>query len=200
MQVRSRPATRTPQRTTRDRPAPASNSRLLSPKRVRRYLRELSSQHLGDPTGTVSCGVGGWEGAVGVPGNGNSGRASPVHHEHSIWRCFYSVVRGVHHPCITTSRNRAPCSAGSARALARKRLVERNSRRGGGKLAPSERRLLTGDDSQVESGSPRSACDSVAMPARRSQSPPRCPDRHDWRCNAHGRVVDGPRQQYCVSG
>jgi hypothetical protein len=25
-------------------------------------------------------------GAVGVPGNGNRGRASPVHHEQGVWR------------------------------------------------------------------------------------------------------------------
>jgi hypothetical protein len=46
--------------------------------------RTSKPAHFGDPTGTVSCEVG--VGAVGVPGNGNRGRASPVHHEHGVWR------------------------------------------------------------------------------------------------------------------
>jgi hypothetical protein len=32
--------------------------------------------------------------AVGIVGNVNIRRASPVHHHHSIWRCFAEAARG----------------------------------------------------------------------------------------------------------
>jgi hypothetical protein len=44
MQARRMFGSRRLQGTTRDRPAPASNSRPLSPKRVHPYVRELPSQ------------------------------------------------------------------------------------------------------------------------------------------------------------
>jgi hypothetical protein len=54
----------------------------IRPSADARFVREPA--HTPEQSGTVSTGL---DRCVGVADNGIKGRASPVHHDHSIWRC-----------------------------------------------------------------------------------------------------------------